>query len=193
MPEESLKVLVRTDLKKTLNSLGEDVIRAKSESIARHLAKLLQEFLLNKPPQKLYVLGVYSPMKSEVDWRLMKPEIAKSWELAFPSFCEDSGMVFRSDEFGIEDNSEFGVSLGVPSRNARVLVPDICLIPGLGFSPKGERLGRGKGFYDRFLQSFSGLKIGLGFSEQVRDEIPTEAHDVLLDMVVDETKVHRPT
>ena len=64
--------------------------------------------------------------------------------------------------------------------------PDVVIVPGLGFTPAGARLGQGGGWYDRFL---AGLRsdatvIGVGFAEQVVDELPTESHDAVLDVVV---------
>lgn len=61
---------------------------------------------------------------------------------------------------------------------------DIILVPGLGFSPNGNRLGFGGGFYDRLLKQVKGYKIGVGYEFQVLDEIPVEPHDVALNMII---------
>ena len=61
---------------------------------------------------------------------------------------------------------------------------DGFLVPGLAFSKKGERIGRGKGFYDRTLAQVSGLKVGVCYSYQLFSELPTEDHDVKMDIVV---------
>lgn len=58
------------------------------------------------------------------------------------------------------------------------------LIPGLGFDRRLRRLGRGGGFYDRFLEANSILKVGVSFAEQLVDELPCETHDVGLDRLV---------
>jgi len=65
-------------------------------------------------------------------------------------------------------------------------------VPGLGFTNDGCRIGRGKGYYDRFFAncgavfSKSPYKIGLAFNEQVIDKIPTTPLDVYMDLVVSE-------
>ena len=62
-----------------------------------------------------------------------------------------------------------------------------CLIvPGIAFDKKNRRLGRGKGYYDRFLGTFGSkiLKIGLAFSFQVVAQIPVAAHDQPVDKVL---------
>ena len=63
---------------------------------------------------------------------------------------------------------------------------DCVFVPGIAFDKRQNRLGRGAGFYDRFLKRVSkrASKIGLGFSFQIVPRVPTEAHDVRLDTVL---------
>jgi 5-formyltetrahydrofolate cyclo-ligase len=70
---------------------------------------------------------------------------------------------------------------------------DMVIIPGLAFDRHGNRVGKGAGFYDRFLREhgFSGLKVGLGFSTQMVDDIPSEPHDVPLDLLVNDQAAFR--
>lgn len=59
---------------------------------------------------------------------------------------------------------------------------DIVLCPGLGFGRDGSRLGRGRGFYDRTLETCaqSTRIIGIALSHQIEDIVPTEPHDHLM-------------
>lgn len=70
---------------------------------------------------------------------------------------------------------------------------DLILTPGAAFDRKGYRLGYGGGFYDRLLESRRPdvHAIGLAFSEQLVDSLPTEAHDQKLDGIVTENEVMR--
>ena len=63
---------------------------------------------------------------------------------------------------------------------------DVAIIPGMAFDAKGHRLGRGKGYYDRFLAKLSPstYKIGLCFSWQLVDYVPTDEHDIPMDEVI---------
>jgi 5-formyltetrahydrofolate cyclo-ligase len=56
---------------------------------------------------------------------------------------------------------------------------DVVIVPGLGFTPDGRRLGQGGGHYDRFLGRLppDTRTIGVGFAEQLLDDLPTEPHD----------------
>lgn len=66
------------------------------------------------------------------------------------------------------------------------------LIPGLAFDRWGNRLGRGKGYYDQTLASFNGLKVGVAFSWQVsQDELPHEDHDVKMNYILTEAGLRK--
>ena len=68
---------------------------------------------------------------------------------------------------------------------------NLIFVPGMAFDPNGGRLGRGKGFYDRFLKknSENTLKIGLAFDWQLFDAIPMFENDQYVDIVVTESKL----
>lgn len=63
---------------------------------------------------------------------------------------------------------------------------EVIIVPGVAFDRKGRRLGRGKGFYDRLLKTAKATKIGIGYEFQLVDEVPSEAHDVAMDMIITE-------
>lgn len=76
-----------------------------------------------------------------------------------------------------------------PADDAEVLSEgDLILVPGLAFDRSGRRLGRGRGFYDRFLAGQSAFKLGVCFSGQVVEEVPREDHDAVVDAVVTENE-----
>lgn len=61
---------------------------------------------------------------------------------------------------------------------------DLVLVPGLGYSRTGGRLGRGKAYYDRLLAQASGVKCGIGFDCQWGLAVPLEAHDIRLNCII---------
>jgi 5-formyltetrahydrofolate cyclo-ligase len=69
----------------------------------------------------------------------------------------------------------------------------IALIPGMAFTSSGARLGRGGGYYDRFLAAYGHgvTAVGLCFDLQLREELPTEEGDMPVDYVVTESGVIR--
>jgi 5-formyltetrahydrofolate cyclo-ligase len=69
---------------------------------------------------------------------------------------------------------------------------DMIVIPGLAYDRRGYRVGRGRGFYDRFLsqQDFQGKRVALCFHEQLMaDAIPCEPHDMPMDLIVSDKEV----
>jgi 5-formyltetrahydrofolate cyclo-ligase len=67
----------------------------------------------------------------------------------------------------------------------------LALIPGVAFSVKGDRLGRGGGHYDRLLGDAGGaVTAGLAYSFQMLDELPRSAHDRRLNFIITESAVH---
>lgn len=64
---------------------------------------------------------------------------------------------------------------------------DVAIIPGMAFDAKGHRLGRGKGYYDRFLSLAPAIyKIGICFPFQLVDNVPVNENDVWMDEVIGE-------
>ena len=61
---------------------------------------------------------------------------------------------------------------------------DLVIVPGVGFDPHGNRLGRGKGFYDRLLKKISAPFTGVAYDCQIVAEIPSLPHDVAMSWVV---------
>lgn len=66
---------------------------------------------------------------------------------------------------------------------------DLAIIPGMSFDKKGNRLGRGKGYYDRLLPNIDAYKIGLCYQFQISEYIPTETHDKLMDAILTENGI----
>lgn len=63
---------------------------------------------------------------------------------------------------------------------------DLVIVPGVAFDRHLNRLGRGKGFYDRFLSSTKATKMGVCFDFQLLDKVPTDQNDIKMDTLVSE-------
>lgn len=90
---------------------------------------------------------------------------------------------YRPD--GLADGA-FGIlepQAGAPCSPAGI---DLIVVPGVAFTPGGARLGRGRGYYDRYLSlpGFRAAKIGVCYRHQLTDELPVEPHDIRMDTVV---------
>ena len=83
-----------------------------------------------------------------------------------------------------------------PRVECRCEVPmnkvDLIIVPGIAFDCHGHRIGHGMGYYDRLLsEKVTATKVGLAFELQIVDAIPTERHDVSVDMIITEKRVIR--
>jgi 5-formyltetrahydrofolate cyclo-ligase len=107
----------------------------------------------------------------------------------------DKPMEFRmhTDPYG-ESDLEAGVwGLRQPRADAPAVVPQVLFMPLVGFTAKGDRLGQGGGYYDRFLAAHpQTIAIGMAWDVQEVAELPTELHDMRLSAIVTPTRVLGP-
>lgn len=128
------------------------------------------------------VIYGFWPLSSEPDW--LGPDRPADKELAFP----------RTSSFGLAFFAEQELLPGPfgalePAGDIPAPPPDLVLVPGLAFDGGGFRLGRGGGFYDRFLETLPSpgpALCGVCFSCQIVPAIPRESHDARLSFLVTE-------
>lgn len=87
----------------------------------------------------------------------------------------------------------FGILEPVSREQVDIARIDVALIPGRAFDRRGNRMGRGKGFYDRFVarESFRATRIAAAFDLQVVDEVPVDKYDRPVEIVVTESAAYR--
>ena len=125
---------------------------------------------------------LFHSLKDEVATHDFLHEVAKTKRVFLP--------VVRGEELFM---AEFVVDTPLKRRSLGVEEPqsplyfgdvDVAVVPGVAFSATGNRLGRGRGYYDRFLSQHACYRIGLCFSFQRLAEIPYEPHDVVMNEVI---------
>ncbi len=170
-------------MKECMAALDSDNYKHSSLLLSNNLQSLLKNISRNEMKTKL---GVFAPLLDEPNW--MANFEADNIEFLFPT-NSDQGMLFVHCSFDeLVETEVFGAKILTPPGK-KIEEPDILLVPGMAFSQQGERLGRGKAFYDRYLKKFSGQKIGICFEMQLVERVPTEDHDELVDYVVTEKRV----
>lgn len=181
----------RQRLKEVLHSLSDEDKIQRSLEVAKNLEELL--FSTHAPPlfHDDFILGSFAPMSDEPFW----PEFLNrrpNVNCAFPvDLAGDSQMGFVSCPFwALMHKREFGVELLGPPMKEPLVEPDIFLVPGLGFTADGHRLGRGRGFYDRYLHNRKGVKIGICFQEQLVQELSVGDFDQVMDFVVTDKNIY---
>ncbi len=179
----------KKDLRRKLNATLSLISNDDYFKLSLELSLNLKKFLIGMNViQENLVIGVFAPIQKEPKWFLRMDEKIQT---AYPAYAIDK-MLFKLARMSeLKVSQDFGVDILGPEPKAKVATPDIILVPGLGFSQDGKRLGRGKGFYDRYLEQSSAVKIGIAFEMQIENEIPTDSHDVIMDFVVTDKNIYK--
>lgn len=178
---------VKADLRRRMRA----VLAAMSAEEAERQARLTAERLAEWPAYRSAgCVLLYAALPGELDTGpMILRALADGKRLLLPR-CEESGQIravavedpqtLRPGRFGIREPS--GVQ---PSVDPQAI--DLILAPGLAFDEEGVRLGRGKGFYDRYLPHTRALTAGVAYLEQILPAFPLEAreaHDIRMAYLV---------
>ena len=184
------KAEVRREVRTWLRSHLTPALRARWSASLRARLESLPEW------DAAEALLVFRPLSDETDlWPSIDVAIAGGRRVFVP-VVERGGLEFvRIDR---ETRWAPGPTTALepePRARREIFVPAgataLIVVPGLAFSSRGERLGRGDGFYDRALASFAGQlhSVGVAFEGQLRRSLPLEAHDLRVDRVVTEERI----
>ncbi len=134
-------------------------------------------------------IACYYPMGSEVlTQNIMQEILGNGKEICLPKVVENN-LSFRKIE-GLKDLEKGSYGIMEPKENCVKLEGiEIVLVPTVGITKNGVRLGYGYGYYDRFLASSNAKTISLTYSKQLVKSIPFNEKDVKIDWVVTEEKV----
>lgn len=147
------------------NRLTVEEIKEKSSLIVRRLKPLLEGRV-----------GIFYPIKNEVDLLELLTN-----GIAFPKVIDDMNFYEYEGSFTLG-------KYDIPEPTGRLVEVDTIVVPGSVFDLKGYRIGYGGGYYDRYMKPHH-KKIGVCFDFQVVDILPTEVHDVGLDMLITESRI----
>ena len=132
------------------------------------------------------VIALYNSMDNEVDTSDLINNSDKV--ILLPKIIND-----KMEFVKINDNTKFIKSnFGVmePIGNIYNGKIDLIIVPGVSFDKKRNRLGYGKGYYDKYLLNKDIYKIGICFNEQIINLLPTNSLDINMDMVITEDRVY---
>tara|TARA_Y100000310_G_C20514320_1_gene730428 strand:+ start:454 stop:1026 length:573 start_codon:yes stop_codon:yes gene_type:complete len=184
MHKSEEKALLRQEIKKRIDEMDETQRRAEGRTISR--------VLLEKIPKGSTVCA-YFPLKSEVNIQLLLGELLKRGDTVYlPVFdAKNTKMIYRKAE-NLHDLPPGEFTIPEPPESAEELGEknvDIVLVPGRAFDESGNRLGRGSGGFDQWLEKYKKqhpkvLFWGTCLQCQMVQEVPVEPHDVKMDEVI---------
>jgi 5-formyltetrahydrofolate cyclo-ligase len=165
----------------------------------RHAKSIAASALLSSTPEfaQAKTVMLYMAMPTEVD---PAPLALKCWQagktVVMPKVSWDQRRMLPVEITSLQTGmmtTGYGIREPIGGKPVPAEFLDLVVVPGLGFSRTGHRLGRGMGFYDRFLglTDFVGISCGLGFEEQLVEDLPVQAHDVPLNMLATDGGIRR--
>ncbi len=161
----------------------------------RHWGRLIQAHVLEIPIYRnAGWVAAYRPIGNEVDTRLVVDHALQQGKQVFvPDFGKEDRALFLQ-VFSGEESPTVGATANPVSSDELARYSEnglVVLVPAVLLDPRGRRLGRGGGWYDRVLQALNGCAtyLGLGYEFQVVCRIPTQPWDQRVHFVVTESRV----
>ena len=190
-PAAGTKPALRRQLREKLAGMTDQQRHAKSLSACTLLAAS-PEFTAAS------VVMLYLSTPTDIDTRALA---LKCWQtgksVVVPKVSWDQRRMLPVEITSLHDGmTTTGPGIREPGETGKpipVNLIDLVIVPGLGFTEGGFRIGRGMGFYDRFLAQgdFIGLSCGLAFEDQIVASLPVLDHDVPLSMLVTDRGIRR--
>jgi len=190
-----LKKRLREKILKTRDSIPPDIRSAKESVIEGRLFS--HDFFKNAKSVLMYV-----SFRSEVNTRTYLDDIIKLGKKLILPMVDVRHKVLKLYEVKSPDELKPGY-MGILEpgilryRRCSLKDIDLVIIPGTGFDPNGNRLGYGGGYYDKLLSMESRelaevehvTTVALAFEEQIGEEIPSEPHDIKVDMIITDERI----
>ena len=135
------------------------------------------------------IVMFYIAFKGEVETEEMIKEAQKSGKIVTVPVCKPHKLALEPcilDSHANLKRGPYGVKEPVEERCVPLSALQLVIVPGIAFDKKGNRLGRGKGYYDRLLQKLPKKikSIGLAFDFQILLSVPSSTHDVAVGRVI---------
>lgn len=130
-----------------------------------------------------HVVMFYYPVHHEVDLRPLLDKYKDEKVILLPVTHHDS--IELRQYIGKDDLKAGHYGIPTPQTGTYRGTPNLVIVPGLAFDKDLVRIGRGKGYYDRFLRKLRKVpKVGVCYDFQISDDVPWSMHDVRMDKVI---------
>ena len=182
MEDSENKKSLRSLLLEKRDNTSYDLLKIASDKMQKKLKKIYAF----KNAQKI---GVYYPIGSEIlTQNIIQELISNGQEVFLPKVIDDKMEFRKITDFSSLEKGSFDIM--EPKDDCKVNNSlDVILVPTVGISPTGVRLGYGHGFYDKFLAEHKTTTISLILEKQIIKNIPKSEHDILMDWVVTEDRM----
>ena len=171
-------------------------LRALPPEAARAAGKSVAERVLALPEvQAAERVALYAALPDELPTRPLFEALGTAGKVRLLPRVRGEELEFRRvDSWGALRRAGLGVLEPPPEAAALALTAgDVVLVPGVAFDAAGNRLGRGRGYYDRAFAESGGapLRVGLAYALQRVERVPCDSRDRRVDAIVTERGLHR--
>ena len=193
MPDTVIKK--QNDEKKELRSKFRKLRASVSETEKRLLDDALcKNIILSSEFKKAKTLLCYFPYGSEPNiLPIAEKALAEGKQVAFPIITDTENKKMSFHIIPSLDNTVLGAyGIKEPPKDAPLALLDtdtLCILPALAYDARGNRLGYGGGYYDRFLSKFTGTSVLAIYSFLYADSLPTDGFDKKADIIITEKGV----
>lgn len=150
---------------------------------------IADRFILFLKEKNVKSVLMYMALPNEVQTqKLVELLYQQGIDVWLPQVVGDTLHVRSFDGMSGLKKGSFGVLEPTGKRCPDLAMLDLIVVPGVAFSVKGERMGYGKGYYDRLLSQSDAIRVGFCFEFQLFESLPTEIHDKSMDLILTEDR-----
>jgi 5-formyltetrahydrofolate cyclo-ligase len=172
----------KSDIRKQIKSLVRKLSAEQRRCEAERLLRLIAEEPNFQSAQRVLI---YNPLPDEIDVLPILHKYKAQKQFFMPVVADDNTLKILpyTDE---QKTGAYGIGEPVGTEFIDISTIDLVIVPGVGFTADGYRLGRGKGYYDRLLSGAKTYKIGVCYTCQIEPGIveTVEPHDVKMDKML---------
>ena len=174
-------VTSKQELRKTMRQINRSLSADERTRLSEELWSAVESHEAFASAQ---TIALFSSLPDEPDTASALSRWSATKHLVVPR-VEGEVMHFYDYHPAVMSTGSFGIS---EPESGEVIDPttiDLILVPGVAFTAAGDRMGRGKGFYDKYLVQLrrDAVKMGICYPHQIVEELPTEPHDVQMDVI----------
>ncbi len=172
-----MKDEIRKQMKALRRALSQDEMASSAKRITEEIIKM-------DAYARAKTVCLYLSAYKEVDTSALLARCKQDKKTVLLPVTATDGTITLYKDNGKYIKGNFNITEPDSTETADAKTVDLFIIPALAFDKSGNRLGFGMGCYDRMLKNANGYKIGIGYAFQLIDSLPSDAHDIKMDMVI---------
>ncbi|MGL4781200.1 MAG: 5-formyltetrahydrofolate cyclo-ligase [Bacteroidales bacterium] len=176
----------KNTLRKIISAKRKDLSVSFLANASEMIAERFELFLKEKNTKSILM---YMALPGEVQTQKLVELLSDAGcEIWLPKVVGDLLEIRRFEGMTSLQKGSFGVWEPTGKICPELSVLDLIVVPGVAFSVEGDRMGYGKGYYDRLLSQTNAIRVGFCFEFQLFESLPTETHDKSMDLILTEER-----